>query len=126
MKGSLGPNQFDQLGLFSRNLLMFYDRNRPASYQFTNYHWNSRKKVWFKEGLNKSEFQGLPSDVNLHDEPAGNKMREPDAYTMKINPGELRLKGNQSVAITINKHSYEWMIRYRDLKSLRFGDKPGR
>ena len=115
---------FNSVGIFARNLLGFYDRNRPGCYQFTNSHWGKRRKVWYPSGTTEEDyFPGVPDGANVYEKPADK--RPADAYTIRLTGENLKLKLSQPVTITINKHSMSWMLKYRDLKVSMFGKKTG-
>ena len=86
---------FNSVGIFARNLLGFYDRNRPGCYQFTNSHWGKRRKVWYPSGTTEEDyFPGVPDGANVYEKPEDK--RPADAYTIRLTGENLKLKLSQA------------------------------
>ena len=116
---TVGAKEFDTIGQFARHLLTMTDRNRAGGYWFRNSHFASRRSVWFPPDHNKTKFDGVPKNWNMHTQPADG--RQPDAWTIDLSGSTEVVKMGEDVHITILRMADDWMQKYRDLKILKWG-----
>ena len=98
-------------------LSVLMDKNRNASYTFTNGQYVCGSKVWYPPPSSTQE------DWNYHEEPV--PARPHDAWQMKLSGSMPGLKGNTRVTVTIEGYAKQAVDMYRDVKAVLFPGKPG-
>ena len=116
----VGVKDFDTLGQFARHLVMMQDKNRASGYFFRNSDFDARKKVYFPIDHNKFQFDGVPEDYDMYAKPEDGRL--PDAWTVNLSGREENVKLNEDVEITILKLAHDWLLKYRDIKSVMWND----
>ena len=98
-------------------LSVLMDKNRNASYTFTNGQYVCGSKVWYPPPSSTQE------DWTYHEEPV--PARPHDAWQMKLSGSMPGLKGNTRVTVTIEGYAKQAVDMYRDVKAVLFPGKPG-
>ena len=91
------------------------DKNRAASYNFSNLQFACGQKIWF------------PQDGDSEDgwNPHQPQNRPHDAWQLKISGTKSGLKFGRTVTVTLEGYSKDLMEKFRDLKEIVFGDELG-
>ena len=116
----VGAKDFDTLGQFARHLVMMQDRNRASGYFFRNSDFDARREVYFPMDHNKFQFDGVPEDHDMYTKPEDGS--SPDAWTMTLSGREENVKLGEDVEITILKLAHDWLLKFRDVKSVMWND----
>ncbi len=104
---------------FSRHILGFTDRCRQGVYQFTNQDFFNKKECWFPENFTEEEFDGIPDDHVIFQEPEDK--RPPDMWLIRLSGSGSQIKMKNGTTVTVNRRALDLMTKCRDLKDAVFG-----
>ena len=116
---SISEKDFNEFLNFSRHVLAFTDRCRQGVYQFSNQDFYNKRKCWFPEDFTEKEFQSVPDDHAIFQEPADK--RPPDMWLIRLSGAGAQIKMKSGTAVTVNTRALGFMTKCRDLKDIVFG-----
>ena len=116
----IGPKEYNDFLNFSRHILAFTDRCRQGVYQFSNQDFFNKKKCWFPEDFAEKEFERIPDDHVIFQEP--DDKRPPDMWLIRLSGSGSQIKMKNGTAVTVNQRALDFMTKCRDLKDIVFGN----
>ena len=116
---SISEKDYNEFLNFSRHVLAFTDRCRQGVYQFNNQDFVNKKKCWFPENFGEKEFQSIPDDHAIFQEP--DNKRIPDMWLIRLSGSGAQIKMKSGTAVTVNSRALDFMTKCRDLKDIVFG-----
>ena len=116
---SISEKDYNEVLNFSRHVLAFTDRCRQGVYQFNNQDFVNKKKCWFPENFAENEFQSIPDDHAIFQEP--DNKRPPDMWLIRLSGSGAQIKMKSGTAVTVNNRALDFMTKCRDLKDIVFG-----
>ena len=106
---------FVAFGIFAKFTSILQDKNRKASYDFSNTQYICGQKLWFpQDGDTKDGWNSRQPRDRAH-----------DAWQIRIPGTKSGQKFGRTVTVTLEGYSKDLAQKFRDIKVLVFGDQLG-
>ena len=119
--GKISQREFLRFGNYARFTLALEDRNRRATYGFSNEDFSSRIPKWLPPqdsqeiGSEIDRFGMIPDGYNADVPPELGD--EPSCWVMLVCGDQRGLKGGRQAEVVFTKRSNELCLKFKDLKS---------
>ena len=117
--GSIKARDFGKVANFVRFTLAIQDKNRPSTYEFTNFDYKTKKPVWIPEDqADLWGIENLPPGWDIYQAPEDNPDAPPSSFEIVLDGSQSGIKSQAETTVVFDMKTFELLELYQDIKKI--------
>ena len=117
--GSIKARDFGKVANFVRFTLAIQDKNRPSTYEFTNFDYKTKKAVWIPEDqADLWGIENLPPGWDIYQAPEDNPDAPPSSFEIVLDGSQSGIKSQAETTVVFDMKTFELLELYQDIKKI--------